>query len=262
MNAAAEVALVVQRELRKNVRSAKGIVLLALSVLGGVAVALVFAFIEKMKNEKLHALPPEATAEFQKQLILQLGGGDEALGESLSKAPAALLGAFEVTVWLGPMLVALLGFDAISGELQHRSVRYWTVRVRRPSYYVGKVLGLWGVVSTLTLLVHILIAHVDISRGGPAVTAGDTISWGLRFWIVSRPISLEWCAIAQLIASQFRSPILALLVTFGSFFVLWIGLLLAASGRVPPSFTSGRTATTFGSCIRTSTGSPRGSVSS
>jgi ABC-type transport system involved in multi-copper enzyme maturation permease subunit len=233
MNPGAEVALVVERELRKNVRSAKGIVLLILSVLGGVAVALVLAFAEKMKSEKLHSLPPEATDEIKRQIVLQLGGGDDALGEALFKAPSALFAGFEVTVWLAPMLVALLGFDAISGELQHRSVRYWTVRSRRPSYYVGKVLGLWAVVSSLTLLVHILMWSVILARGGPDVNTGDILSWGVRFWAVSLPISLVWCAIAQLIASQFRHPVQALLVTFAVFFVLWILFLMAASGKVP-----------------------------
>lgn len=239
MNPGAEVALVAQRELRKNVRSAKGIVLLVLSLLGGAIVALILAFFEKKKREliasELASLPPEAAAELtnkiQREIILQLGDGDEALGDALVKAPGALLGALKVTVWFGPLLVALLGFDAISGELQHRTVRYWTVRTRRLSFYVGKVLGLWSVVSLLTLLVHALIWGIVIARGE---AAGAVIEWGPRLWAVTLPISLVWCAIAQLVASQFRAPILSLLVTLGSFFVLWIGYVLALSGKVPP----------------------------
>ncbi len=231
MSPAAEVALVAQRELRKNVRSAKGIVLLALSLLGGVVVAFVLAWFEKVKREKLASLPPEAEAEAQRQIITMLGEGDEALGDALAKAPGALLGAAKATVWFGPALVALLGFDSISGEIQHRTVRFWTVRSRRVSFYVGKVLGLWAVVSALTLLVHALIWAIVISRGE---TPGLVIEWGPRLWAVTLPISLLWCAIAQLVASQFRAPILSLLVTFGAFFVLWIGFVLGASGRVPP----------------------------
>src|ERR1700733_10169129 len=101
MSPAAEVMLVAQRELRKNVRSAKGIALLALSLLGGVVVALVLAWFDKMKREKLAGMPPEAAAEVQRQIILQLGDGDEALGDALAKAPSALLGALKVTVWFG-----------------------------------------------------------------------------------------------------------------------------------------------------------------
>jgi ABC-type transport system involved in multi-copper enzyme maturation permease subunit len=228
---AAEVMLVAQRELRKNIRSAKGIVLLALSLLGGVVVALVLAWIEKVKQEKLAHLPPEAVAAVERELILQLGDGDEVLGDALAKAPGALLGALKVTIWLGPALVALLGFDAISGELQHRTVRFWTVRTRRVSLYVGKVLGLWAVVSALTFAVHVFIWAIVVARGE---SFGAIAEWGPRLWLVSLPMSLVWCAIAQLVGSQFRIPILSLLVTFGSFFVLWIGFVLGASGRVPP----------------------------
>jgi ABC-type transport system involved in multi-copper enzyme maturation permease subunit len=231
MSPVAEVLLVAQRELRKSVRSAKGIALFVLSLLGGVAVALLFAWVEKMKREKLGSAPPEVVAEFQRQLVLGLGNGDEVLGEALVKAPTALLYAFKVTVWLGPLLVALLGFDAVSGELQYRTVRYWTVRSRRESYYVGKVLGLWAVVSGLTLLIHVLIWGIVISRGE---TAGAVVEWGPHFWVVSLPISLVWCAIAQLVGSQFRAPILSLLMTLGSFFVIWILYVVGASGKVPP----------------------------
>ncbi len=205
MSPAAEVVLVAQRELRKNVRSAKGIALLVLSLLGGVVVALVLAWFEKLKREKLADLPPEAAVEVQRQIILQLGDGDQALGDALSKAPGALLGALKVTIWFGPLLVALLGFDAISGELQYRTVRYWTVRTRRASFYVGKVLGLWAVVSALTLLVQVLIWGIVIARGE---TTGAVVEWGPRLWAVTLPISLVWCGIAQLVGSQFRAPIL------------------------------------------------------
>src|SRR5271170_3011135 len=96
MSPAAEVSLVVQRELRKNVRSAKGVVLLGLSLLGGVIVALVLAFVaaqeHEMIAEKLSSLPPEAAAELttklQRELILQLGDGDEALGDVLVRPPS------------------------------------------------------------------------------------------------------------------------------------------------------------------------------
>jgi ABC-type transport system involved in multi-copper enzyme maturation permease subunit len=231
MSPAAEVAIVAQREVRKNVRSAKGIALLALSLMGGVVAALVFAWFDKLKQEKLASLPPEGVVEAQRQIILMLGDGDEALGDALSKAPGALLGAFKITVLFGPALVALLGFDALSGELQHRTVRYWTVRTRRVSYYVGKVLGLWVVVSALTLLVHLLVWTVVIARGE---TAGAVIEWGPRLWATTLPLSLVWCSIAQLVASQFRAPMLSLLLTFGCFFVLLIAYVAGASGKLPP----------------------------
>ena len=38
-----------------------------------------------------------------------------------------------------------------------RRVRYWTLRTRRASYFVGKWLGLWATVSAVTFAMHALI---------------------------------------------------------------------------------------------------------
>ena len=230
MSPASEVLLVAQRELRKGVRSGKGIALLLLSILGGVLTALLFAMAEKARREQLAEVPPEMVEMARKKMVMLLGGGDEALGNALFLAPAPLLYASKVTVFLGPLLIALLGFDSISGELQYRTVRYWTVRSRRVSYYAGKVLGLWALISATTLLIHLITWGIVVSQGEPF---GKVIEWGPRFWLVSLPISLVWCAIAQLVASQFRYPMLSLLAIFGSFFLLWIGWAAGAVGYVP-----------------------------
>lgn len=230
MSPASEVLLVAQRELRKGVRSGKGIALLLLSIMGGVATALLFAMADKVKREKLGELPPEAVEGVRHQMTTMLGGGDEALGDALFKAPASLLYASKLTVFLGPLLVALLGFDSISGEVQYRTVRFWTVRSRRASYYAGKVLGLWTLVSATTLLIHVITWGIVVSQGEPF---GKVIEWGPRFWLVSLPISLVWCGIAQLVASQFKYPMLSLLAIFGTFFLLWLGFLAGATGNVP-----------------------------
>lgn len=239
MSPAAEVALVVQREIRKNVRSAKGLILLGLSLLGGVIVALAFNFVATTEREfiakQLATLPPEAIADatekVHREIVLRLGGSDEALGDALSKAPLALWGSFKGTVLCGPWLVALLGFDAVSGELQHRTVRFWTVRTRRVSYYVGKVLGLWAVVSLLTFFVHAIIWVVVIARGN---TAGSVLEWGPRFWACTLPLSLVWCALVHLLGSQFRVPILALLMSIVGYFLFVIAWGLGINGKVPP----------------------------
>src|SRR5207249_987603 len=137
-----------------------------------------------------------------------------------------------LTVWLGPLLVAILGFDAVSAEVQHRSVRYWTVRARRWSYMVGKFLGLWAIVSAMTLSMHAFIWILVVARGD--ATFGTTLAWGLRFWAVTLPISAAWCGIATLVGSLFRSPILALLVTFASFFVLWLAWIIGGVSGAEP----------------------------
>jgi ABC-type transport system involved in multi-copper enzyme maturation permease subunit len=211
-----EVWLISGREIRKNLRSVKGLVIVAISILGGIATALLLMKLRQIDEGKIS---PEQLRELQ-EAALTKKYGDEAMGKYLADAPPVLLGMLLLTVWLVPLLIAIIGFDSISGELQHRSVRYWAVRSRRGAYYTAKVLGLWVVVSSITLLMHALVWGVTLQRGG--IEPGVLLSWGFRFWLVTLPIIAAWCGLAQLVASQFRTPIIAFLVTCASFFVLWI----------------------------------------
>jgi ABC-type transport system involved in multi-copper enzyme maturation permease subunit len=214
-----EVRFVAQRELRKSFRSAKGIVLLTLSLLGGTAVTLLLAWVQQLRREKLADITPEAI-EAARERAMTEAFGDAATGKALAHTPEVLLAVFFITIWLTPLLISLLGFDNVSGEMQHKTVRYWTLRTRRASYMVGKWLGLWTTVSAITLTMHTVIWMVCIFRGeAPAATA---ISWGLRLWIITLPISAVWCGISTFVSSIFKTPILALLATFAAFFVLWV----------------------------------------
>jgi ABC-type transport system involved in multi-copper enzyme maturation permease subunit len=205
MSPVAEVALVAARELRKNLRSAKGLVLLALSLLGGVLAALFLAYVG-------HQAQTQAAAQ----------GIDPAEAAKLTPALIAMVGLVRIlgiTVWLTPLLAALLGFDGVAGELQHRSVRYWTVRTRRGSYYVGKVVGLWSVVSMVTLAMDVLVWLVFVIKDS---SANEVMKTGPMLWLISLPIAFVWCALTTLLSSLFKTPTLALLVTFAVFFALWV----------------------------------------
>jgi ABC-type transport system involved in multi-copper enzyme maturation permease subunit len=216
-----EASLVAGHEMRRNLKSGKGLVLLLLCLLGGVAAALVMAWVHKMDVETaaMRKLPPEAIQEGWK-MVLSQKYGDEAMGEYLSKAPIVLLASTFTGVWLAPLLVALVGFDSIPTDLQHRGVRYLTIRVQRASYYVGKVVALWVVVSAMMLLSQGMIWIVALVRG--AATGAEVASWGPRFWLVTVLVAAAWCGIAQLVSSQFRAPFLALFVTFFVFCLIWI----------------------------------------
>jgi len=229
MNPLLETWLVAARDCRKNVRSAKGLVMLGISLLG----ALVCTFklpkfeealgnMQKLDQEQLH----EVKSQFFGKLY-----GDEATGATLANAPIKLVFLFYVEVWLVPLLVMIIGFDGISSDLQYRSVRYWTIRTRRASYYAGKFLALWSVIGLVTLVMQILIWAVTIARA--EAPAGETILWGLRFWATSLPITGAWCGIAILASSLFRTPMLSLLATGATFFVLFFtGFVIGKWGDV------------------------------
>jgi len=207
------------RELRRGIRSAKGIALAALTLLGAFVASLVCVWIEGTERAKSSAGSTQAYIEFKRQL-LEEATGDAPFAAYLANIPTSLLIFLKITVWLSPLLVALLGFDAVSGELQHRTARFWTVRSRRWSYLAGKLLGLWALVGLVTLALNVLAGTVALVRG--YVTLGELVQWGVRFWLVTLAIAGAWAAVATFISSCFRTPMLALLTTFATFFVSWI----------------------------------------
>ncbi len=227
MSPFSEVQLVTARELRKSFRSVKGIVLAAVTVAGGAGVSMLFAWLDRMRRTEL----PEGidAHDAQQQVFSQLYGAET--GKVLADCPYSLYLMLIATLWLGPLLVALLDFDAVSGELQHRTVRFWTVRVRRSSYMLGKFFGAWLAVLAVTLGMNVIV------WGATHAVSGDPLSkvllWGLRFFAVSIPISAAWCGIATLVGSQVRSPMLSLLFIFAAFFGLWLLRVGAGFAQVP-----------------------------
>ena len=224
MNPLLEVWLIVAREIRKNLRSVKGLVMLGLSVLGAIAsVMRQPKFEEALK--KAEGMGAEAFHDAKVQVIAGMYRDDK-IGERLADAPTRLIIFFFIAIWLTPLLVAVVGFDGISVDLQHRSVRYWTIRTRRASYYVGKYLGLWATVATMTFVMHAIVWLVMIGRVD--ASASDTLAWGVRFWLVSLPITGAWCAVSTLIGSFFRTPMVGLLLTCAAFFIMFfVGFALA-----------------------------------
>jgi ABC-2 type transport system permease protein len=215
------------RELTRSVRSVKGIAVGAITLLGAIAASFLVVFMQNADVEK--AGSQEALTELHRQ-ILEKQTGDTSLASYLASMPEALSTFLSITVWLGPLLVALLGFDLVAGELQNKSVRYWAVRSRRSSYFAGKLLGLWALVGLVTLVLDLIVDVVAVAKG--VVTVHELVAWGPRSWLVAFLIAGAWAAIATFISSCFRQPIVALLTTFGTFFVLWVLSAVGAALRV------------------------------
>ncbi len=226
MSPVAEIRLVAMRELTRSVRSVKGIAVGAITLLGAIATSFLVVFMQNADVQK--AGSTEALTELHRQ-ILEKQTGDAALAAYLAPMPEALSTFLDVTVWLGPLLVALLGFDLVAGELQSKSVRFWAVRSRRSSYFAGKLLGLWALVGLVTLVLDVIVNVVAVAKG--VVTGHELLSYAPRSWLVAFLIAGAWAAIATFISSCFRQPIVALL-TFGTFFVLWVLNAVGAALRV------------------------------
>jgi ABC-type transport system involved in multi-copper enzyme maturation permease subunit len=224
LNPITEVQLVAGRELRKSVRSAKGLLLAGMSLVGGTGVALLLAWVDRKRRT---LAPPDVDlSALQEEGISKFYGAET--GHALATAPYSLLVMLVITLWLSPLLIALLGFDSIAGELQHRTARYWVVRTRRSSYIAGKFLGSWVVLLAVLLGMNVIVWGATAVVGG--LPLGQVIGWGIRFFGVCVPVAAAWCGIAVLVGSQVKTPIVALLLTCLTFFLLWFVHMAATLG--------------------------------
>jgi ABC-type transport system involved in multi-copper enzyme maturation permease subunit len=220
LSPAAEIHLLLVREIRRSVRSAKGIVLGVVTMLGAIVTSFVVSSLEGAQRRTADGVMSTEQFNELKRQVIEHQTGNAALAVQAASMPQSLKAFLDVTVWLAPLLIALLGFDTVSGELQHRGVRFWTVRTRRSSYFAGKLFGLWMLVALVMLVINVIAGTVALTKG--YVTGGELVSWGLRFWLIAVVIAGAWASIAVLISSCFRTPVLALLTTFATFFVLWV----------------------------------------
>jgi ABC-type transport system involved in multi-copper enzyme maturation permease subunit len=218
VNPLVETWIIVSRELRKNFRSIKGIALLTLSVLGGGVLALAYAFMEQKKKE-FGVANGENMETLRQNAYMQLYG-DEAMAKYLAPSSEGLAFSTYVSFWLLPLLIAIVGFDGISGEVQHRSVRFWTARSRKTSYYAGKFVGLWLTVVGMLLVTHVIVWIVLVVFGASSATS--ILGWGLRYFITLVPTAAAWTSLAVLVASQFRAPLVSLLSVCTLFFVMFV----------------------------------------
>src|SRR5262245_7923284 len=126
MSPAREAALTAAREIRRNLRSTKGIAMFVLFFLGGAVVSVGRAIVLKL-------IAQDVPEEAQRQLFeetLQRVYHDAATAKYLAACPIVLFGLFKGTLFFLPALILLIGFDQIAGDIQHRTIRYLAGRAR------------------------------------------------------------------------------------------------------------------------------------
>lgn len=224
MLSAREVGIVAQREILRNVRSTKGIAMFSLFLLGGLIFSMLVSLIlgaiiaSAAKRAGMPTIPDNMQREAWEALLTELY--DEGVAKHLSSSPAVLYALFEGTLVFLPLLVLLVGFDQLAGEIQHRTIRYTVGRAHRASIVVGKALGIWGVVSIMMLVLHVTVWVIVLARGGNP--AGQVFSWGARFWLFSCMCAAAYVGYTTMVSSLFRTPIVALFAGAGGGAVLWV----------------------------------------
>jgi ABC-type transport system involved in multi-copper enzyme maturation permease subunit len=220
MSPVTEAGLTALRELRRNLRSTKGIAMFVLFFLGGAVPSVLQVIFLRLVNKGTGIeLPLEARQQIFEEGLTKLY--DPATAKYLSTCPPVLFAfLFRGTLLFLPILILLIGFDQTAGEIQHRSIRYLAGRARRSSLVAGKALGVWGVIAIMTLVLHATVWTVMLVRGGDA--PGLVLSWGVRLWLFSVASAGAYVGLTALVSSLFRTPIVALFVGMGLLFVLWL----------------------------------------
>lgn len=218
MSALSEIKWTWIRELRRNLRSAKGIAMAVLFLLGGGAASVIYAAISEfaLRGE---SIPAEAIRA-QREKVWANVYGDLGVGKYLADSPLFFVGLFKALWWLIPFLTLLIGFEQVCSDLQHRTIRYDCVRARRWSLVVGKSLAVWTIVSLLLLALNLFVWSVTVLRGDDSL--GVVLNWGGRLWLLTVVYTAAWSGLTILASSLTRRPILSLFVGL----VIFAGLAL------------------------------------
>lgn len=186
--------------------------------LGGLVVSLAQILLLRLASaDGSEDIPQQALFE---AVLLKTGAYDAATAKYLSACPWQIFSLFKGTLRFVPLLILIVSFDQIAGEIQHRGIRYVVGRSRRESFVAGKALGVWAVISAAVLVLHLVVWVVMLAKG-----AGDPaaiFAWGPRLWFFASMAAAAWVGLITLVSSLFRTPMVALLVGVVVSFVLWL----------------------------------------
>jgi hypothetical protein len=225
MSIAAEIAVTCAREVRRNLRSAKGLIATLLFTMGGgVAVLAMLRFKTVLDEAGVAQAPPEvreqARAQAWRAALMRMYDDDTRVVDYLMPSPSILVALYTATLMFLPALVILIGYDQLAGDLQYRTLRYTAVRAHRSSLVIGKVLAIWLVVCAISLLVNAL-AWGGLLVGGDA-SAAIVLRFGLHFWVMTAVFAAAYAGLVSLVSSWFKTPTLALMTTAAISFALFL----------------------------------------
>lgn len=220
MSPVTEAGLTCLREMRRNLRSAKGVVMGVLFLLGGAAASLIYAAVSELTNpaRQGHDVPEEAFRELRQKVWTEVWNTD--IGGYLADSPSILVALFKGSLWFIPFMTLMMGFELVAGDLQHRTIRYTAIRARRESIIAGKALAVWAVVSTLLLALHAFVWFVTLVRGDASFA--QILAWGPRMWALCAVFTAAYAGMTILISSLTQRPVISLFLGLIAFSTLWV----------------------------------------
>jgi hypothetical protein len=227
-----EVLLTFARELKRTLRSGKGIAGLLLFLIGGAGVAIIL--FSALDRAHYWDAERESRAAIRRRALEAMYEGaprQDEIVRYLLDCPEPILAFYPLTAFFLAMLTMVWGFDAIAGDVQHRTIRYVTLRARRSSLVIGRWLALWVSGLVVSLVVSSVLWAGLAAKG--LFTTSDVLHYGLRTWVASITLGAWYSALTILASSVFRTPVLSLLTAGGAATLLFFLKHLSGASWAP-----------------------------
>jgi ABC-type transport system involved in multi-copper enzyme maturation permease subunit len=239
-----EIGAVWRGETVRATRSGRVVVLLLLFMMFvGLALAVV-GFFNKQINARVEEQAKaagvdlndekakEQFSEGKKQFLSVFITDDEEMLDSLLTLPLVLLVVFKLTLRFVPLLVALMGFDQLAGEMGPKSIRFLIVRLKRNNLILGKFASQVTIFTALLFvctLLMVLVARVlndDFS-------AKEMTIWTLRLLASSFVLALAYLALTTLCSALVKNGAVSLVLNIMILFAIWFVALIGEWYRLP-----------------------------
>lgn len=235
MGIGSEIILTIFRELRRTISSAKGIVGTALFMLGGLGfAAVIFNTLTRLHYYDADRGQRDLVRERALEAMYDGVEGKAEIVADLVKMPEAMIAYYPLASFFLATLIFVWGFDSIAGDVQYRTIRYVTLRARRPSLVIGRWLALWLSSVIANLIVSLVLWAGLVVKGG--MPAGIVVEYGTRVLYACSVFSLWYAALTVFCSSMYRTPVLGLLTALGVSASMFVFKALTAIDSMPDWF--------------------------
>jgi len=140
--------------------------------------------------------------------------------------------------FLIPLVAIALGFDAINGEHNRRTLsRILSQPIYRDAVLLGKFLAALGTIALNLLALWLLVTGLGLLRLG-VVPSGEEVARGLLFLLATLGYAGIWLALAMMFSVIFRQPASSALASIAVWLfvaVFWDILVGLVAGAVRPT---------------------------
>lgn len=239
-----EIANVWRGETVRAARSGRVVVLLLLFMMFvGLSLAVVGFFSSQITSRAEEAAKangvnlddPKIKEQFnngKKQLLSVFITDDEEMLDSLLTLPLILLIVFKLMLRFVPLLIVLMGYDQLSGEIGPKSIRFLLVRLKRDNLILGKFASQVTIFAALLCVCTVLMVIVARLLNHD-FAAQDVLVWTLRLLVASFVLAVAYLALTTLCSALVRMSALSAILNIIVLFAIWSVAFFGEIARLP-----------------------------